>query len=102
MTVVLIATQEVIFSAVCLFYLPHRSYQNKHDNIVKHRDTLHTMLDRKKEEFDQQLMRNEELASLNQEQALMLRVKVYTNLTTRTDLHAFLRISSMCLILNRA
>ena len=52
--------------------------QNKHDNVVKQRDTLHTMLDRKKEEFDQQLMRNEELAGINQEQMLSLRVKVTT------------------------
>ena len=69
---------------------------------MKQRDTLHTMLDRKKEEFDQQLMRNEELASVNQEQMLMLRVKVYTNLTTQADLHVFLPISSMHLRLNHA
>ena len=48
---------------------------------MKQRDTLHTMLDRKKEEFDQQLMRNEELAGINQEQMLLLRVKVTTNMT---------------------
>lgn len=46
------------------------------DNSVKQNDTLTTMLDKKKSEYEQQMMRNEELAGQNSEQSSELKIKV--------------------------
>lgn len=45
-----------------------RETKLKHDNCVKQNDSLTTMLNRKTEEYNQQMLRNEELAGQNSDQ----------------------------------
>ena len=47
-----------------------------YDNSVKLNDSLSTMLNRKKEEYEQQMIRNEELAGMNSEQMAEIRLRV--------------------------
>lgn len=52
-------------------------YQLMHENSGKQNETLNTLLEKKKNEYDQQIIRNEELAGINQEQTLELKAKVH-------------------------
>lgn len=47
-----------------------------YENSVKQNDTLTTMLNKKKDEYDQQMMRNEDLAGQNSEQISELKMRV--------------------------
>ena len=47
-----------------------------YENSVKQNDTISAMLNRKKDEYDQQMMRNEELAGQNTEQVAELKLRV--------------------------
>ncbi len=49
-----------------------------YDNCVKQNDSLTTMLNRKKEEYEQQMLRNEELAGRNSEQIAEIQRRVCT------------------------
>ena len=50
--------------------------QLMHDNCVKQNDSLTTMLNRKTEEYNQQMLRNEELAGQNSEQTSKIESQV--------------------------
>ena len=47
-----------------------------YDNCVKQNDSLSTMLNRKKEEYEQQMLRNEDLAGKNSEQIAEMQRRV--------------------------
>ena len=50
--------------------------QLKLDNCVKQNDSLTTMLNRKTDEYNQQMLRNEELAGQNSEQTAKIESQV--------------------------
>lgn len=52
--------------------------QAMYDNCVKQNDSLTTMLNRKKDEYEQQMLRNEDLAGKNSEQIAEIQQRVIT------------------------